>query len=130
MRPRAPQPPQSGWLVVLCFAAWAIPGAGHLWQGRRSKGLIILIALVLMFSIGLLIEGRLYPFQIADPLPGLMCIAELGIGAPYFIARTLGGGEGRVLAVTYEYGNAFMIAAGLLNMLVVADAYDIALGRK
>ena len=132
MRARAPQPqqPQPGWLVVLCLAAWAIPGAGHLLQGRRSKGLILLVSLVLMFSIGLAIQGRLFPFQIADPLAGLMCLAEVGIGVPYFIASALGGGEGRVLAVTYEYGNAFMIAAGLLNMLVVIDAYDIALGRK
>jgi uncharacterized protein DUF6677 len=137
VRARAPQPqphspphPQSGWLVALCVVAWAVPGAGHLWLGRRAKGLILLVALVLMFSIGLLIQGRLFPLQISDLLAGLMCVAELGIGVPYFIARTLGAGEGRVLAVTYEYGNAFMIAAGLLNMLVVADAYDIALGRK
>ena len=35
-----------------------------------------------------------------------------------------------VRAVTYEYGNAFLIVAGLLNMLVVIDAYDVAMGRK
>ncbi len=34
------------------------------------------------------------------------------------------------MAVTYEYGNAFLIVAGLLNMLVVLDAWDIAVGRK
>ena len=33
-------------------------------------------------------------------------------------------------AASYEYGNTFLIVAGLLNMLVVLDAYDIALGRK
>ena len=32
--------------------------------------------------------------------------------------------------MTYEYGNTFLVAAGLLNSLVVLDAYDIALGRK
>ena len=55
---------------------------------------------------------------------------DLGIGVPYFIATALGLGGGRVLAVTYEYGNAFLIVAGLLNVLVVIDAHDIALGRK
>jgi hypothetical protein len=35
-----------------------------------------------------------------------------------------------VRAVTYEYGNAFLIVAGLLNLLVVIDAYDTAVGRK
>ena len=35
---------QSGALVLLCVASWAIPGIGHLWLGRRQKGLIFLIA--------------------------------------------------------------------------------------
>ena len=83
-----------------------------------------------MFAIGLAIEGRVFPFQLAEPLAGLAAIADLGIGLPYFVAWALGLGAGRVLAVTYEYGNAFLITAGLLNMLVVVDAYDIALGRK
>jgi len=34
------------------------------------------------------------------------------------------------VAASYEYGNAFLIVAGLLNMLIVIDAWDIALGRK
>jgi hypothetical protein len=49
---------------------------------------------------------------------------------PYFVAGALGYGNGDVRAVTYEYGNAFLIVAGLLNLLVVIDAYDVALGRK
>jgi hypothetical protein len=83
-----------------------------------------------MFAIGLAIEGRLFPFDMSEPLVGLAALADLGIGLPYFIASALGQGLGDVRAVTYEYGNAFLIVAGLLNMLVVIDAYDIALGRK
>jgi hypothetical protein len=84
----------------------------------------------LMFAIGLAIQGRLFPFELSEPMVGLAAFADLAIGLPYFIAPALGLGEGNVLAVTYEYGNAFIIAAGLLNLLVVIDAYDIALGRK
>jgi len=116
--------------VLLCLAAWAIPGAGHLWQGRRSKGLVFLLALTLMFTIGLAIRGRLFPFDMSEPLVGLAAIADLGIGIPYFIAKAVSSGGGDVRAVTYEYGNAYLIVAGLLNLLVVIDAYDIALGRK
>jgi hypothetical protein len=114
----------------LCLAAWALPGAAHLWLGRRRKGLVFLIALPLMFAIGLAIKGRLFPFEVSDPLVGLAALADLGIGIPYFLANALGYGIGEVRAVTYEYGNAFVIVAGLLNMLVVIDAYDVASGRK
>lgn len=121
---------QSGGLVLLCLASWIVPGAGHLWLGRRQKGLTFLVALPLMFAIGLALAGRLFPFQLADLLVCLEALAELGIGLPYFAASALGFGAGEVRTVTYEYGNAFLIVAGLLNLLVVIDAYDVARGRK
>ena len=130
MRATAAEDTQTGWLVLLCLAAWAVPGAGHLWLGRRSKGLIFLVALPLMFAMGLALKGRLFPFDLSEWLVALAAVADVGIGLPYFIAKALGYGEGAVRAVTYEYGNAFLIVAGLLNLLVVIDAYDVALGRK
>ena len=130
MRATAADETQSGALVLLCVAAWAIPGAGHLWLGRRNKGLVFLVALPLMFAIGLGLRGRIFPFDLADPLVALAALADFGIGLTYFIAAILGYGAGDVRAVTYEYGNAFLIVAGLLNVLVVIDAYDVALGRK
>ena len=123
-RPAAPDP------VLVCAAAWAVPGAGHLLLGRRRTGLILLAALPLMFAVGLALEGRLFPFDAGQPLVLLMALADLGIGMPYFAAAALGLGDGRVVAPTYEYGNTFLIVAGLLNLLVVLDAGDIARGRK
>ena len=130
MRATAADETQSGALVLLCVAAWAIPGAGHLWLGRRNKGLVFLVALPLMFAIGLALRGRIFPFDLADPLVALAALADFGSGLSYFVAAALGYGTGDVRAVTYEYGNAFLIVAGLLNVLVVIDAYDVALGRK
>jgi hypothetical protein len=130
VRATAADETQSGALVLLCVAAWAIPGAGHLWLGRRNKGLVFLVALPLMFAIGLALNGRLFPVDLSDPLVALAALADFGIGLTYFIAAGLGYGAGEVRAVTYEYGNAFLIVAGLLNLLVVIDAYDVALGRK
>jgi uncharacterized protein DUF6677 len=130
VRATAAEQTQSGGLVLLCLASWAVPGAGHLWLGRRAKGLIFLIALPVMFAVGLAIHGRLFPFDLSDPLVGLAAFANAGIGVPYLAAWALGQGLGDVRAATYEYGNAFLIVAGLLNLLVVIDAYDVALGRK
>jgi hypothetical protein len=115
---------------LICVAAWAIPGAGHLWLGRRQKGVTFLIALILMFVAGLWLEGRLFPFEPSQPLVALAAFADVGIGLSFFFAKALHAGAGRVVAITYEYGNAFMMVAGLLNMLVVLDAFDIAQGRK
>lgn len=116
--------------TLISIAAWIVPGAGHLWQGRTQKGVVFLIVLPLMFSLGLWLNGRLFPFEMSQPLVALAAFAALGNGAPYFIATFLGLGAGVVTAASYEYGNTFLIVAGLLNMLVVFDAYDIALGRK
>jgi hypothetical protein len=111
-------------------AAWAIPGAGHLWLGRRQKGVVFLLTLPLMFVFGLWLEGRLFPFELQQPLVALAAFADIGVGIPYLVARAAGGGAGTVTAITYEYGNTFIIVAGLLNMLVVLDAVDVAEGRK
>ena len=120
---------------LICAAAWAIPGAGHLLLGRIQKGLTFLVTLTLMFAFGLWLQGRLFPLTelsqpLSQPLVGLAALADLGIGIAFFIAGRLGLGAGRVIAQTYEYGNAFLIVAGLMNMLVVLDAFDIAQGRK
>ena len=115
---------------VVCALAWALPGAGHLWLGRSQKGMLFLVVLLFMFGFGLRIEGQLFPFVFNDPLVFLEAAAQLGLGIPYLVTRVLGGGDGRVVAMTYEYGNMFVIVAGLLNMLVVLDVFDIMTGRK
>jgi hypothetical protein len=127
-RPRAAAEP--GRLALVSVLAWLVPGAGHLFLGRRGKGLVFLIALPLMFGIGLWLDGRLFPLELSDPLVFLGAIANRGIGAPYLVAWLMDAGGGRVIAASYEYGNTFLMTAGLLNFLVILDAFDIALGRK
>ena len=83
-----------------------------------------------MFACGLWLEGRLFPFQLSEPLVALAAFADIGMGIPYVLAKASGAGGGRVVAQAFEYGNAFLIVAGLLNMLVVLDAFDVAQGRK
>ncbi len=116
--------------AAVCVVSWLVPGAGHLMQGRRQKGLVFLIAVPVMFAIGLALEGRLFSFQFSEPLVGLAAIANLGMGVPYFLGSALDLGKGVVTAASYEYGNTFLIVSGLLNMLVAIDAYDVRLGRK
>lgn len=107
-----------------------MPGAGHFTLGKRQKAYVFAIVLPAMFAIGLALQGRLFPFAPGDPLVALASLANLMAGLPYLLARVFGAGGGVVTAITYEYGNTFMIAAGLLNTLVMIDAFDVARGRK
>ena len=125
-RTRVPDIPAA---ALLC-AAWLVPGAGHLWLRRTQKGVVFLVVLPLMFAVGLALQGRIFPFQLSQPLVALAALADLGIGAIYLLAWAMGWGAGTAVAPAYEYGNTFLIVAGLLNLLVVLDAYDIAVGRK
>ena len=123
--PLPPVPP-----LALCAIGWLVPGAAHLWLGRRDKGLIFLVVLVALFAAGLWLDGRIFPIEPREPLVALAALANIGMGVPYFVAWALGLGAGNVVAVSYEYANTYLIVAGLLNALVVLDAYDIAVGRK
>ena len=127
-RPRAAVEPAR--LAMVTVLAWLVPGAGHLLAGRRAKGLVFLVALPLMFAIGLWLDGRLFPLEFADPLVFLGAIANRGVGAPFLLAKFMDAGSGTVTAASYEYGNTFLMTAGLLNFLVILDACDIVRGRK
>jgi hypothetical protein len=121
---------EPGTLTLVCLLAWAVPGAAHFWLGRRQKAVVFLVVLSVMFAIGLMLQGRIFPFEFSEPLVALAAIADIGLGVPWILARMMGAGGGVVTATTYEYGNTFLIVAGLLNFLVILDAFDIAMGRK
>ena len=110
--------------------AWAIPGGGHVLYGDVRRGAILFVTLVGMFAIGLAFGGRLFPFQTSEWLVFLAAIAQWGAALPRLLAGLTGAGEGDVVASTYEYGNTFLMASGLLNTLAVLDVYDRLKGRK
>lgn len=116
--------------LVVLSVAWLVPGAGHFLVRHSNKGVVFFVAIVAMFALGLSFGGRLFPYQAGDLLVLLAAVAEWGAGGPRAIGLLAGFGDGQVTAVTYEYGNAFLISSGLLNALVALDAFDIASGRK
>lgn len=118
-------------VVPACLLAWMLPGAGHLYLARKTKGLIFLACILALFVLGVAMDSRLQLYLgFDDPLALLFSLAQMAMGVPYFLARALGFEAGRVTSVTYEYGNTFTAVGGLLNVLVILDAYDVALGRK
>lgn len=112
--------------VILAFL---FPGAGHFYLGRRSRAMIFAAVVLLMFVFGLMLEGKLYVPERGKPLTLLASIASMGIGTPYLIARLIGS-PGELRSMTFEYGTAFTLTAGLMNLLLVLDSFDIAEERK
>lgn len=116
--------------VVAPAIGWLIPGAGHLIQRRWIRGLLIMASIVIMFLLGLAMQGRIYKPNGGDILDMLGFVGDVGAGGLYIVSRALDWGQGAIAHATADYGTKFLICSGLLNFICVADAYHIAIGKK
>jgi uncharacterized protein DUF6677 len=118
--------------LLICALAWLVPGAGHLVLGRARRALVFFGCLLALFVLGIQMDARLQsPVGLEDPLGMLRSVAQMAIGLPYLVARHYLGFEGgNVKAVLHEYGNTFTEVGGLLNILIMLDAYDTLAGRR
>ena len=113
-----------------CAAAALVPGLGHAVLRKWDRALVFFAAITLMFLIGIRLEGRVFGPDFTDLFSTLKFLADVGSGLLYIVSRMQGFGPGEPTAYTHDFGNVFIYSAGLLNMLVVVDAFDIAKGRK
>jgi hypothetical protein len=109
--------------------AFLVPGAGHFFLGRRRRGAAFFAIVAAMFVIGLAIEGKVYGFESGRLLNNLATLGSMGAGVLYLAGRSMGQ-VGNVVSATYEHGTAFVLTAGVMNLLLVLDAFDIAEERK
>lgn len=116
--------------VIAPLVGWLVPGAGHLIQRRWIRGLLLMICVVAMFTLGLMMEGKVYGPNGGDLLDMLGFVSDLGAGCLYFVTRLMGWGAGAIQLASADYGTKFMFVAGLLNVISAVDAYDIAIGKK
>jgi hypothetical protein len=116
--------------LTICVGGWLVPGFAHILIGRWIRGLIFAASVLLMFSLGLAMHGKLYDLQFGEPLQFFAFVANIGAGIPYWIAGRLGYGLGTMTWPSYDYGTTYLWVCGLLNYLIVLDAFDIAQGRK
>lgn len=126
-------PLRSPWLTVLL--AWLVPGAGHFFLGRKGRAAIICGTVLLAFLIGVGMYGPMFvPTSNGDVLTRLIEVAgfvgDLASGVIYFIAVGLGYWPPDQPSHTADYGSKFLVAAGLLNIMAMVDAYEIATRQK
>jgi hypothetical protein len=122
------------WRAFIAVAAWLVPGLGHLMQKRWGRGLVLLAGVGALAVTGALLRGVLFKVHGADlrgdPLTFLGSIGDAGSGVFYWIVRALEKAGPDVSRATGDYGTRFIAAAGVANYLCVADALEIAMGRK
>jgi len=123
-------PPLTMMSVVAPAAGWLIPGAGHLIQKRWGRGLLLMVSVVTMFVLGLMMQGRIYHPNGGDILDILGFVGDVGAGGLYIVTVVKDWGQGAIAQATADYGTKYLIVAGLLNFISVADAYHIAIGKK
>lgn len=116
---------------IVAFALGAVvPGLGHAFLGKRARAACFLVAIGALLALGLANQGGLYTPRTGEPLTYLATFANLGVGPVYYVLRAVGLGVGSPDHPAFEYGGTFILTAGLLNYLIMLDAYDIAAGKK
>lgn len=138
-------------VVVALVAGWAVPGLGHVVIGRIRRGLIFAAIILICFTLGLLHDGRLSLRDRGQPfLSTLQVVANAGVGIPDLLARWSVYGETayalpqdasfpeyearrtilrhRARSGLSLYGTAYLWTAGLMNLLLLFDVWD--LGRR
>jgi hypothetical protein len=130
---KRPAPEMVRKALTACFLGWIVPGAGHWYLGKKGRASIFLGVVVLLLVLGIVMDGQIYRVKKDQPLTVLATFASMGNGPVHFLlrqSRVTSGGLGDNRSPFFEFGNTFILVAGLLNMLIILDAYDVGVGYK
>lgn len=120
---------EQGFVYLPLIAGWLVPGAGHFLLRKWGRGTLLAVAIVGMFVLGLMMQGKVYS-NAHEVLDMLGLVGDLGNGILYVASRALGLGADQVQVTTADYGTRFIVVAGLLNVIAAVDAHNLRTGRK
>jgi hypothetical protein len=128
-----PMPPLGAWVPAVALG-WLVPGGGHFLLKRPGRGVLLLVSVATMFVCGLMMRGAMFQPQSGDLLSILIntggFIGDVCSGILYLLSVWLGYSQPDVAGHVHDYGTKFLVSAGLLNILAMVDAFEIAAGRK
>jgi Family of unknown function (DUF6677) len=124
------------WMIQaagLVSCGWLLPGGAHLLEKRYAKAALFLVLVCGTFAAGIVLGGgNLWPRP--EELQGLdgftALVAKAGAaakalaGAPYLLARISANSHSYVQGQIHAYGTTLLTAAGLINLLAIADALE------
>jgi hypothetical protein len=128
-----PMPAFGLWAPAVALG-WLIPGGGHFLLKRTGRGILLLAAVSCMFLCGLMMRGAMFTPQSGDLLTTLIntggFVGDVFSGILYLLSVWLGYSQPDQAGHVHDYGTKFLVTAGLLNILAMVDAYEIAARRK
>ncbi|MBI3668935.1 MAG: hypothetical protein HY237_04035 [Acidobacteria bacterium] len=116
--------------TVVAVAGWLVPGLGHLLLRKWTRALVYFLAVGTLAVTGLALRGNIFSALGGDAFDMLGFLADLGTGVFYLVSRIIENGGPDVSRAAGDYGTRLFATAGVLNLLCVLDAHEIARGRK
>lgn len=131
---KQPFPPLKVWVPAVALG-WLVPGGGHFLLKRQGRAALLFLSVLGMYLFGLMMRGALFePQQGPDWLTTLIYyggfVGDVASGIFYLMSVWLGYAQPEVAGHVHDYGTKFLVTAGLLNVLAMVDAFEIAVGRK
>ena len=121
------------WIRYVALA-WLVPGAGHFLLGRPWRGFFLFCSVFFMFLFGLMMRGTVFMPKSGDLMTTLIntggFLCNLLNGLPYLLSVAFGYYGSEAPGLAFDYGTIYLASAGLLNVLVMVDTYEIATGKK
>jgi hypothetical protein len=107
--------------ALAVLLTWLLPGLGHIWQGRRLRGLLVMLMLVGLVVFGtILAEGS----NLSRERHYFYWGGQFLAGLPALLPELFAGGKQLVKHVTYgEAGLVIASVAGMLNVLAMIDVF-------
>ena len=121
---------RAAFALFAAVAAWLVPGLGHLLLGRWRRALAFFVSVGGLVVTGYLLRGNVFPPHSGDPFGTLGFLADASTGAFYYFSRFFEAAGPDVSRAAGDYGTRFIAAAGVVNLLAVLDAIEIATGRR
>jgi hypothetical protein len=116
--------------ALVALAAWSVPGLGHVIARRWIRGVVFFLCAGGLAVTGFLLRGNVFAQHSSDPFGTLGFLADAGSGVFYFLSRFFEAAGPDVSKAAGDYGTRLIAAAGVVNILGVFDAYEIAMGRR
>jgi hypothetical protein len=115
---------------IIAVLAWVIPGLGHLLLRRWQRSAVFFVAVGGLAVTGYVMRGNVFRPHSQDPFGTLGFLADASSGVFYLLAHAFEKAGPDVARALGDYGTRFIAGAGVVNLLGVCDAYEVARGRR